>query len=107
MLTNQDGKFVLTPEDLEFPGNEPRPDLVIVVFAPEDIHDGQFPYPRPPEDRILYMSIVARFDAGAQEAFVIRLLQSQLDRHQIDINASRLAGLLARTAGLKTVSHTS
>jgi hypothetical protein len=92
-VLTDDGKFLLSSEDLEFPGNEPRPDLVVAVFAPEDIYDAKIPYPHPPEERILYMSLMARDDAGAQEAFVIRLLQSQLDRHQIG-NAHRLASTI-------------
>ena len=79
VLTNQEGKFIFSAEDLEFQGNEARIDLLIVVFAPEDIRNRDEPYPLPPDERILYISTVPRDDAGSVEAFVIRLLQAQVD----------------------------
>lgn len=84
-LTNKDGKFVLESKELQFEGNESRPDLLLIVFAPEDIQDEKDPFPRPlpPEKRILYISTVPRTDVGAEEAYIIRLLQSQLSRYQI------------------------
>jgi hypothetical protein len=93
VLTDRDGVFALTTEALDFPGNESRPDLLIIVFAPEDIQDIQHPYPLPPEKRILYISTVPRADAGAAEAFVIRLLQAQLDQFHIS------AGTAAKQSG--------
>lgn len=83
VLTDSDGRFTLSADDLEFQGNEPRPDLLIVVFAPEDVQGLNAPYPLPPEERVLYISTVPREDAGAEEAFVIRLLQEQLDHFQL------------------------
>jgi hypothetical protein len=83
VLTDRDGFFTLTTEALDFPGNETRPDLLLIVFAPEDVQDPQHPYPLPPEKRILYISNVPRADAGAAEAFVIRLLQTQLDEYHV------------------------
>lgn len=88
VLTDETGKFILTAEDLEFQGNESRPDLLLAVFAPEDIKKIDQPFPLPPEKRILYISTVARTDAGAEEAFVIRLLQTQLDKFDIAASAS-------------------
>lgn len=85
VLTDQDGKFVLKSEDLEFQGNESRPDLLIVIFAPEDIQNMEEPYPLPPGQRVLYISTVPREDAGAEEAFFIRLLQAQLDHFRISV----------------------
>ena len=84
-LTNKDGKFVLDSKDLQFEGNESRPDLLLIVFAPEDIQNADDPFPRPlpPEKRILYISAVPRTDVGAEEAFIIRLLQTQLSKYQI------------------------
>lgn len=79
VLTDQNGDFVLRSENLEFQGNEARPDLLLVVFAPEDVQDVTAPYPLTPKERILYISSVAREGAGAEEAFVIRLLRTQLD----------------------------
>lgn len=88
VLTNHDGKFVLNREELEFPGNETRPDLLLVVFAPEDIQSLDAPYPLPPEERILYISSIPRTDAGAEESFLIRLLQGQLDHFHITVTPS-------------------
>jgi hypothetical protein len=67
--------------------------LLIIVFAPEDVQDIERPYPLPPEKRILYVSTVPRTDAGAAEAFVIRLLQAQLDQFHISV------GMSARQSG--------
>lgn len=83
VLTNCEGRFVLTAEGLEFQGNESRPDLILAVFAPEDIQDPSSPYPLRPEQRLLYLSAVPLTDAGAKECFVIRLLQAQLSRFGI------------------------
>lgn len=94
VLTDKNGAFALPTQDLEFPGNEPRPDLALVVFAPEDVGDPLHPFPAPPEERVLYMSIIARVDAGAEEAYVIRLLQSEVDKIQVDVPAERLANAL-------------
>lgn len=91
VLTDRAGRFALPAEDLDFTGNEPRPDLVLGVFAPEDVTNPHFPYPAPPDRRTLYLSIVPRVDAGAEEAFVIRILQSEADRIHMDPHAERLA----------------
>lgn len=99
VLTNQDGSFVLTSEDLEFQGNESRPDLVLIVFAPEDILSPDQPSPLPPERRILYISAVSRSEAGAEEAFVIRLLQAQLEKFQISAGAVSDGNHLASAIG--------
>src|SRR5437762_3434076 len=92
VLTDQEGRFVLTSEDLEFQGNESRPDLLIAIFAPEDVQKLEEPYPLPPEERLLYFSTVPRVDAGAEEAFVIRLLQAQLDKFHISTHPSAMKG---------------
>jgi hypothetical protein len=83
VLTDAAGRFSLSTENLEFPGNEARPDLLLMVLAPEDVQDMQRPYPLPVDERTLYMSTVPRIDAGAEEAYVIRLLQAQIDRFQL------------------------
>jgi hypothetical protein len=88
VVTDGDGRFILTSEQLEFQGNESRPDLSLVVFAPEDVQSIDAPFPLPPERRVLYVSLVPRLDAGAEEAFVIRLLQAQLDRVHLSAASS-------------------
>jgi hypothetical protein len=94
VFTNEEGRFSFSTEDLEFPGNEPRPDLIVVVFAPEDILDPTHPYPKNPEEQVLYMSIVPRIDAGAQEAFVIRLSREVVSGRGIDTEENRFASAL-------------
>lgn len=93
VLTDKDGRFTLRSEELEFQGNESRPDLSLVVFAPEDVLRVDEPYPDPVERRVLYVSAAPRVDAGADEAFVIRLLQAQLDRFRIPAGATARHGL--------------
>ncbi|MDD2716164.1 MAG: hypothetical protein PHW04_09735 [Candidatus Wallbacteria bacterium] len=100
VLTNQDGVFAFSSDELDFSGNETRPDLLIVVFAPEDIRDVKRPYPLPPEQRILYISSIPRNDAGSEEAYIIRLLQAQLDEHQIPSNTSQRIDNKSETASL-------
>ena len=53
------------------------------MFAPEDVLSAERPFPLPPDRRILYLSAVPRADAGAEEAFVIRLPHKQLDQFSI------------------------
>jgi hypothetical protein len=83
---------------------------VLVIFAPEDVQDLNHPYPLPPEERILYISSVPRDDAGAEEAYVIRLLQEQLERFHIatgltelgyERDVTMLAGPTLRAAKLR------
>ena len=86
ILTDANGRFVLGSEDLDFTGNEARPNLVIAVFASEDVQSLDNPFPLSPEERILYVSAAPRVDAGAEEAYVIRLLQAQVDRYNISLS---------------------
>lgn len=89
VLTDSDGKFEVNSELLDFQGNESRPDLLLVILAPEDVIDEKHPFPLPPEKRILYISSVSRTDAGAEEAYIIRLRQSQLDHHKIKVTSTQ------------------
>lgn len=91
VLTDQSGKFLLETDDLEFQGNESRPNLLVIVFAPEDVGNPNNPFPLPPEKRVLFASAIPRMDCGAEEAFFIRLLQVQVDDLEIDTHANRLA----------------
>ncbi|KJK14089.1 hypothetical protein UB46_39610 [Burkholderiaceae bacterium 16] len=88
VLTGTDGAFELTRDDLHFEGVESRPDLVLAVLAPEDVVDPRRPVALPPEQRILYISAVPRSEAGAEEAYVIRLQQAQLDAFGIALDTS-------------------
>lgn len=88
VLTDQDGAFTFSFDELHFTGTEARPDLLIIVFAPEDVQGIDNPYPLPPEQRVLYVSRVARSDAGAEESYFIRLLQAQLDKFDIPTSST-------------------
>lgn len=88
VLTDRDGRFSLQREGLEFQGNEARPDLVLVVFAPEDVGDLDHPVPLAPAKRVLYVSATPLTDAGGEEAIVIRLLQAQLQKFAIPLSTS-------------------
>jgi len=85
VITDKLGNFLLGHTDLQFEGVESRPDLILVVFAPEDTLDDLHPFPLPPEKRVLYISTVPRDDAGSEEAYMIRLRQKQLEKFQIAI----------------------
>jgi hypothetical protein len=92
VLTDKDGAFHLTRDDLGFEGVESRPDLLLMVLAPEDIIDAKRPFVLPPERRLLYISTVPRADAGAEEAYVIRLQQAQLDAFGVSLNTVATSG---------------
>ncbi|MEO7923039.1 MAG: hypothetical protein ABIR30_05125 [Chitinophagaceae bacterium] len=83
VLTNSKGLFVIGAEDLKFEGNKPRPDLILIVSAPEDVLDVNNPIPLEPSKRILYLSAMPRNDAGAEEAYMIGILKSQLQKFNI------------------------
>lgn len=88
VLTDANGQFILSGEDLQFEGNEARPNLLLTVSAPEDVQSAEKPTPRSPEERLLYVSAMARRDAGAEEAFVIRLLPAQMEKFAISTTPS-------------------
>jgi hypothetical protein len=97
VITGNTGDFEFSAEDLGYAGTDARPDLLIAVFAPEDVQGVEQPFPLPPEQRLLYVSRVPRTDAGAEEAYLIRVLQAQLDKFQI--SAGRPAKVDADTRG--------
>ena len=83
VLTDAKGTFSLSKENFPAESGESKTHLLLVVFAPEDVQDMKQPFVLPPEQRILYISAVPRQDAVHEEVYVIRLLQSQLDKFQI------------------------
>jgi hypothetical protein len=97
VLTDADGRFVLTSDELTFQGNEMRPDLVIAVFAPEDVVERERPYPAPPHERVLYLSLLPRVDAGAREAFLIRLAHGVVEPYLISAEAGAVRTGFERT----------
>lgn len=82
-LTDADGNFELDTTACEPAGGSARPNLCLAVFAPEDAVSAHHPAPQPPEKRLLHFSTVARHHAGAVEAYVIRILKTQLDHYGI------------------------
>ena len=87
VLTDANGRFELTFEkaDFQLSDQEERPDLMLVVFAPEDSRSANEPSPLAPQERVLHVSRVPRQDAGRTEAYAIRLLKAQLDRFEIPV----------------------
>ncbi len=66
VLTDANGHFELTFEkaDFQLSDQEQRPDLMLVVFAPEDSRSANEPSPLTPQERVLHVSRVPRQDAG-------------------------------------------
>ncbi|QEA39099.1 hypothetical protein FGL86_08455 [Pistricoccus aurantiacus] len=91
VLTDAGGHFELTFEqaDFQLSDQEERPDLMLVVFAPEDSRSANEPSPVTPQERVLHVSRVPRQDAGRTEAYAIRLLKAQLDRFEIPAGGDR------------------
>jgi hypothetical protein len=85
ILTDVNGNFEFKFEDEAFQlgDQESRPDLLLIVFAPEDSQSAEQPVPLPPQQRILHFSNIPRQDAGRTEAYVIRLPQLLLDKFEI------------------------
>jgi hypothetical protein len=109
VLTDEAGAFSITGDELGCSGHE-RPNLLLVVFAPEDVQSAARPYPLPPEKRVLYLSAVPRTAAGAEEAFVIRVLQEQIAHFGIyqpsgvpttDVSVTRLSSATTEAIALR------
>lgn len=79
VITNQDGSWSLTYEDAEYKTLNPtekRPDIHLVVLAPEDADSEKPPV-------VLFSSKELRVNSGRNEFYVIRLTQEQLADAQI------------------------
>lgn len=85
VLTNANGEFELTYEDAEFQirNQEKRPDLILLVMAPEEPISPEQPIPEHPSKRTLHYSNISRANAGKTESYIIRLLKAQLDKKGI------------------------
>jgi hypothetical protein len=83
VLTDESGRFELTFEEAEFEQREPikRPDLVLLVMAPEDTQQqpGTFNVPRPSAQRILHYSYDPVVNSGKKEGYIIRIPSRLLD----------------------------
>lgn len=81
VITDDAGRFTfeVTPQDFNLPGkNEQKPDLVLLVLAPDE----------PGLDlnkRLLHLSRDIYFNAGRKEAFIIRLPTALLKEREIPV----------------------
>jgi hypothetical protein len=74
--TDRDGNFALAYEDEEFrfrKADEKRPDLLLIVLAPEEAGHTA-------DGGVLHISPVIRQNAGRTEAYLIRLTTEQLEK---------------------------
>jgi len=81
VITDDKGEFSLSYEDSEFQvrNQEKRPDLVLLVMAPEEPASETDSNVIPPEKRILHYSYVPRANAGRTESYLIQLPKERLD----------------------------
>ncbi|XXX73251.1 hypothetical protein WMF30_36940 [Sorangium sp. So ce134] len=103
-LTGADGSFVFEPGCCDLAGGGSRPDLTVAVFAPEDALGVERPQSLPAARRLLHVSTIPRTDAAVVEAYVIRLLQAQLDFFGISTDVER-AGHRPPSPALTRVVH--
>ena len=99
-ITDTNGYFEFKFEDDEFQSDdqEVRPDLILIVFAPEDSQSVELPIPLPPQQRILHYSSLPRQNAGKNEAYVIRLPQAILDKFEIRYSENSIDERQKKTA---------
>lgn len=79
--TNESGKFELIYEDSDFQRSEEegkRPDLMVLVIAPEQMKDAPCP-------QILHISCGIRQNAGRVENYIIKLTKKQLEKADIEL----------------------
>lgn len=82
-LSDARGHFAFEDAVTGFSARAENPNLLLAVFAPEDVTSVEHPFPAPPERRVLYVSPIPRLEAGAEEAYIIRILRVQLERFGI------------------------
>jgi hypothetical protein len=110
VLTDSDGWFELEfDDDLFVAGDAPktRPDIELLVIAPDRPQSDTNPVGLPLQERLLYRSHLPTVDAGRIESFIVRLSDARLQALGISLAheaAPRLSpialreGLLARSA---------
>jgi hypothetical protein len=106
VLTNPAGQFVLSIDDPKFAGSDQRVNLVLAVFASEDVRDVEHPHPLSPEQRLIYVSSKPRVDSGVEEAYAIRILQAQVEKFSIPLSAATQQGTADGTRYADRVKHT-
>lgn len=97
VLTGQDGRFELTFNEADFRvvDTEPRPDILLAVFAPEvTIDKPQVTIDKPLDppmghplslgQNIIHVSPPIRLKAGRHEAYSIRVTSSVMARYRLD-----------------------
>lgn len=81
VITTRDGSWTMSYEDSEYRvlnPTEKRPDLLLMVLAPEDADSDDPP-------TILFRSKLLRINSGRNEAFLIRLTEKQLIESKINL----------------------
>ena len=81
VLSGQDGSWCLGYEDAEFRVLNPaekRPDLQLMVLAPEDADSEKPPV-------VLFSSKLMRMNSGRMEAYLVRITSAQLDEAKIKV----------------------
>jgi hypothetical protein len=104
VLTDDKGRFDFGEEALRCHDCELRPNVLIVVFAPEDVQRPERPLAAPPEQRVLYMSSISR-SGGPEEALIIRLLESQLERFRVGAPVDDSPGVFASVRYVQSVEQ--
>jgi hypothetical protein len=86
VITDESGQiaFEIVPKDFNLPGKkaETKPDLVLVVLAPDE----------PGLElnaRVLFIAKDLRLNAGSREGYIIRLPSALLAKHEIPLTAQR------------------
>jgi hypothetical protein len=88
VLTGPDGSWSLGYEDAEFRilnNTEKRPDLQLMVLAPEDADSD-----KPPT--VLFSSKLMRMNSGRTEAYLIRITAAQLEAVKVPVPAAEENG---------------
>jgi hypothetical protein len=82
VLTDEQGRFSLAYDDAEFRirDDEKRPDLLVMVVAPEDTAEDSCP-------RVLHVSCGIRQNAGRIESYAIRIAAAELEAAGIPVPA--------------------
>lgn len=91
VLTDAKGRFLLPydPEDFQLKDAEKRPDLILLVMAPDEAVDPSRPFGKIPRERILHFSWVPRGDAGRIESYTIAVDPARLEAFGVSYRGSK------------------
>lgn len=96
VVTNSDGRFSLQFDDEAFriDDKEQRPDLLLVVVAPDrplgKTDETAFPTGTPEIQRLLHISLFPARNIGREEEFIIQISEKTLERQNIRTNTDLL-----------------